>query len=284
MRLLGTRLDMSSAFHPQTDGLTERYNRVLEEYLRSYVSSTYDDWDEWLPLAQFAVNNSKQESLRETPFYLNFGRHPRTPATLVANSDNPGAEEFAVGLHTAIKNAKAALYAAQQRQKALVDGKARRIEFEVGEQVTLDTRNLTLKTTGPNKLMPKYVGPFKVLKRIGQVAYKLELPTTMKCHPVFHVSLLHKWHKDGRQQPHPPPIHVSDEDGTWCQIDAILDHKKVKRGRKQIDRYLVKWTGFGPEHNEWRDASEVTEVAIQAYWDHKRRVDQVAPAHRRHGR
>jgi len=284
MRLLGTRLDMSSAFHPQTDGLTERYNRVLEEYLRSYVSSTYDDWDEWLPLAQFAVNNSKQESLRETPFYLNFGRHPRTPATLVANSDNPGAEEFAVGLHEAIKKAKAALYAAQQRQKALVDGKARRVEFAVGEQVTLDTRNLTLKTTGPNKLMPKYVGPFKVLKRIGQVAYKLELPTTMKCHPVFHVSLLHKWHKDGRQQPHPPPLHVSDEDGTWCQIDAILDHKKVKRGRKQVDRYLVKWTGFGPEHNEWRDASEVTEVAIQAYWDRKRRVDQVAPARRRHGR
>ena len=278
MKLLGTRLNMSSAFHPQTDGLTERYNRVLEEYLRSYVSATYDDWDQWLPLAQFAVNNSKQESLQATPFYLNFGRHPRTPATVTNNSDLPGAEEFASTLHKAITEAKSALQAAQQRQKAFADNKTRRIEFAVGQKVLLDTRNLTLRTTGPNKLLQKYVGPFKVQARVGAVAYRLELPATMKCHPVFHVSLLHKWNPDGRHQPLPPPIAV-DEEGTWHDIDSILDHKQVKRGRKLVDRYLVKWAGFGPEHNEWRDAVDVTDVAIQAY---RNRQAQVVP--RRRGR
>jgi hypothetical protein len=280
MRLIGTQLKMSSAFHPQTDGLTERYNRVLEEYLRSYVSATYDDWDEWLPLAQFAVNNSKQESLNATPFYLNFGRNPRTPATLVANSDLPGAEEFAASLHQSIAQAKSALHAAQQRQKAVADGKTRKVEFQVGEELVLDTRNLTLRTTGPNKLMPKYVGPFKVKARVGQVAYKLELPATMKCHPVFHVSLLHKWHKDGRQQPQPPPVAVQD-DGTWYQVEAILDHKRVRRGRLNVDRYLVKWQGYGPEHNQWCDASAITDPAIQEFWNHRQRIPQ---APRRRGR
>lgn len=264
MKLLGTRMNMSSAFHPQTDGLTERYNRVLEEYLRSYVSATYDDWDEWLPLAQFAVNNSKQESLKATPFFLNSGRHPKTPATVTANSDLPGAEEFASSLHQAIAEAKSALQAAQQRQKAVADGKTRPVEFSVGQKVALDTRHLTLRTTGPNKLLPKYVGPFTVMARVGTVAYKLELPAAMKCHPVFHVSLLHAWNPDGRHQPVPPPIAVDDE-GTWHNIEAILDHKQVKRGRKLVDRYLVKWAGFGPEYNEWRDAKDVTEAAIHAY-------------------
>ena len=266
MRLLGTRLDMSSAFHPQTDGLTERYNRVLEEYLRSYVSATFDDWDEWLSLAQFAVNNSKQESLKATPFFLNFGRHPRTPATLVSQSDVPGAEEFAASFNGAITKAKAALYAAQQRQKDNADGKRRHVEFSVGDEVALDTRNLTLKTTGPNKLLPKYVGPFKVIQKVGKVAYKLELPNTMKCHPVFHVSLLHKYNRDGRSQPHPPPVAV-DEEGAWYDIEAVLDHKRVRRGRLWVDRYLVKWAGFGPEHNQWRDAADVTPSAIQEFLD-----------------
>ena len=128
----------------------------------------------------------------------------------------------------------------------------------------LDSRNLTLRTTGPNKLLPKYVGPFKVTAKVGPVAYKLQLPSTMKCHPVFHVSLLHKWHLSGRHQPPPPAIAVEDA-GEWHTIDSILDHKRVKRGRKFVDRYLVTWTGHGPEHNEWRDAADVTEFAIQQY-------------------
>ena len=148
MKLLGTRLNMSSAFHPQTDGLTERYNRVLEEYLRAYVSSTYDDWDEWLPLAQFAVNNSKQESLKATPFFLNYGRHPRTPAAITSNSDIPGAEEFASSMHKAITEAKSALQAAQQRQKAIADSKARKDVFTVGQKVLLDMSGPLLSALG----------------------------------------------------------------------------------------------------------------------------------------
>jgi transposase InsO family protein len=79
--LLGTKLKMSTAFHPQTDGQTERSNRVLENYLRHYISPSQDDWDEWLPQAEFSVNNAWQEPIKNTPFMLNFGQQPRTPLT-----------------------------------------------------------------------------------------------------------------------------------------------------------------------------------------------------------
>lgn len=139
----------------------------------------------------------------------------------------------------------------------------------MGDEVVLSTRNLTLRTTGPNKLLPKYVGPFKVIARVGKVAYKLELPPTMKCHTVFHVSLLHKYNRSGRVQPHPPPLEV-DAEGAWFAIDRILDHKRVKSGRKMVDKWLVQWVGYGPEHNEWKSTNEVTPEAIQEFQDRQK--------------
>jgi hypothetical protein len=96
-RLLGTKLKMSTAFHPQTNGQTERANRVPEDYLRHYVSPTQDDWDEWLPQAKFSATNAWQESIRNTPFMLNFDQQPRTPLTQSGGRDVrvPQANNFA---------------------------------------------------------------------------------------------------------------------------------------------------------------------------------------------
>lgn len=263
--LVGTKLRMSSAFHPQTDGGTERLNRILEEYLRAYINPEQNDWDKWLPLAEFAYNNSKQESIGCTPFYLNYGRHPRLPETpTVSGVRNQAAAEMAVELDQRVKAAKSLLQAAQQRQKKYVDKKRREVQFAVGDMVMLDTRNIRLRTPGAQKLMPKYIGPFKVLERFGPVAYKLDLPHNMRrMHPVFHVSLLHAYKADGRRQPPPPPIRFADED--WFELDCILGERTVRKNRCKITQYLCAFKGQGPEANEWCDEDGVTEVAVREW-------------------
>ena len=128
----------------------------------------------------------------------------------------------------------------------------------------LSTKNLRLKTPGTQKLMPLFVGPFKVLKRVGEVAYKLELPqTAQQVHPVFHVSLLRPYPVDaGRRRPEKPMPLLLDEDGDWYEIDAVLD-TRLSRGRRQ---YLVKWKGQDESCNEWGPEADVAEVAVQEFW------------------
>lgn len=263
--LLGVKQRMSSAFHPQTDGGTERINRILEEYLRAYVGAEQNDWDRWLPLAEFAYNNSRQDSTGYSPFFLNFGRHPRLPRTpVVTGVRNQSAAALATRLDEHVKQAKSLLEAAQQRQKHYADKKRREVVFAVGDQVMLDTRNIRKRTPGQQKLMPKYIGPFTVLQTCGPVAYKLKLPDTMqRMHPVFHASLLHKYRQDGRRQPAPVPITFMDED--WYELDAILDERVVRKGRRKITQYLCSFKGYGEEHNEWCDEDGVTETAVRAW-------------------
>jgi hypothetical protein len=263
--LLGVQRRMSTAFHPQTDGGTERLNRILEEYLRAYIGPEQNDWDQWLPLAEFAYNNSCQESIQHTPFYMNYGRHPRLPdAPVVTGVGNKSAADLAVQLGELVKQAKSLLYAAQQRQKRFADKRRRDVAFAVGDMVMLDTKHIKLKTPGAHKLMPKYIGPFKVLERHGPVAYKLALPDVMsRLHPVFHASLLHQYKEDGRRQPPPPPVRFADED--WFELDAILGERTVRKGRRKITQYLCAFKGYGPEAHEWCDEDGVTELAVQAW-------------------
>lgn len=268
-RLLGTKLLMSSSFHPETDGQTERTNRILEEYLRHYINPLQDDWDDHLSLAEFAYNNSFQESVKATPFYLNYGRHPNTPPMIAASSSTPAAAHLVNTLNERVQHAKRMLQSAQDRQKSYADKRRRECAYKVDDLVLLNTKNITLKSPGTQKLLPKYIGPFKILEKIGKTAYKLQLPESMRIHPVFHASLLHEYKSDGRVQPPPPAIDIED-DGEWYQIDCLLDHRDIKRGKRSIRQYLVKWTGYGDEHNMWKNADAVTTDAIQAYWAGRR--------------
>ena len=149
---LGIKQNMSTAFHPQSDGLTERNNRTLEEMLRHYVDPTQDDWDLKLPCAEFAVNNSHKESTGDTPFYLNHGRHPRGPATAAVDSIMPAAKEFAGKVNVAVSRAKDCLQAAQARMKRLADTHRRDLEFSIGDEVLLSSKNIRIKTHGTKKL------------------------------------------------------------------------------------------------------------------------------------
>ena len=190
---------MSTSFHPQTDGQTERLNRVLEDMLRYYVCPSQDNWDEYLLMVEFAYNNLWQEFIKTTHFLLNYGQHASTHVNRrISESQVSAATNLALAMSNVISEAKKHLLAAQQRQKSYVDTKRRDVSYEVGSEVLLSTSNIKLKTPGARKLLPRWIGPFEIVKRIGVVAYRLKLPETMRIHNVFHVSLLKPYKANGR--------------------------------------------------------------------------------------
>lgn len=257
---------MSTAFHPQTDGQTERVNRVLEEYLRSYVSPLHDDWDDYLPMAEFAINDSFQTSIGMSPFYMTYGCHPRMPDTLDQPSrDNPAGQQYVESIGKAMTRAKALLKQTQSRQKQHADSKRREVAYEPGDLVLLSTVNLRMRTPGTQKLLPRYVGPFAVERRIGNTAYQLKLPDAMKVHPVFHASLLHAYKTDGAVIP-PPPIYFQ-ENAPYFEVEEVLSHKEVRSGKRMVKRFLIKWVGYGPEHNTWEPECNLNAAALKSYWD-----------------
>jgi hypothetical protein len=187
--------------------------------------------------------------------------------------------------HARLQDAKAKIKKAQDRQKLFADQNRRDLTFKVGDKVMLSTRNIRLKRgMGTTKFLPQWVGPFAVTKVVNAVAYKLELPPSMRVHPVFHVSLLKPYRFDpqGRVQPPPPPLVLTDEDGDIFEVAAILDHReyKVRGGKpsthphrpakpaKTSMRYLISWKGYGPEHNTWEPAKNLTgcQELLDAYW------------------
>jgi hypothetical protein len=197
---LGVRQSLSTAYHPQTDGQTERVNRVLEDTLRAFVSPRLNDWDELLPIVEFAINDSKQDSTGYTPFYLMYGLHPLSPVDVVKPNKQlrkellnsvPAVTQLVAKTNAAVAEAKLNLVAAQHRQKLHADGRRSEILVGVGDKVMLSTKNINIKA-GTKKLLPRWIGPFKVIDRIsGSNSFRLELPANMsRVHPVFHASLL----------------------------------------------------------------------------------------------
>ena len=272
-KLLGTGQSFSTAFHPQTDGQTERMNRVLEDMLRHYVSPYHDDWDKLLPAAEFAINNAWQESVQNTPFFLNYGQHPFTPTSMTVSSKVPRAMRYAQSLHERIQHAKKSLEAAQQRQKAYADQHRRDVAYAVNDMVLLSTKNLKLKTSGCKKLMPKYIGPYKITQLIQtsatqSAAVKLDLPAGMRVHNVFHVSLIKPYRSDGTCQPPAPLFFEQDGSPIW-EVACLLDKRQRKvspRSTRTITEYLVQWHGFGPEHNSWEPHTNILDkTLISAY-------------------
>ena len=272
MKALGTELLMSTAYHPQTDGLTERANQTLEQILRTTVNEDQDNWDECLHLAEFAYNNSKQASTGHSPFFLNYGVNPNTPIQVALQTNAakrvPAAMELLKGTNEKLEQARVNTAAAQDRQKTLADQHRRGQKFEPGDKVMLSTENFHIKPGKTRKLAIRYDGPFEVLENIKDTSYRLKLRPNMKrVHPVFHAKLL-KPFKSGTMhdepsttstQPRPEvpgPIHVFDDGPKYYIAEKILGEKKV-RG---VTKYLVKWKGYEDADNSWEPISNLKNV------------------------
>ena len=243
---LGTKLSFSTANHPQSDGLTERVNRVVEDILRAFVNHKQDNWDRLLPFVEFAINSSQQSSTGNTPFFLNYGLDPKAPPNfLLPNNPKSNSSGWLKARTDAIQIAQDALVAAQARQTFYADRSRTPTDLEVGEKVMVfrDFLQTPEARNQPSfKLRPKWFGPFRISKKVGANAFQLELPHTLRCHPVFNVSALRRYEENtmpGRKQPTPPPI--TDLDGqTRYIVEEVLDERKK---RNNVE-YLVRWKGY----------------------------------------
>jgi hypothetical protein len=276
---LGTKLKMSTAYHPQTDGQTERANRTLEDMLRAYVDYHGDDWDEKLTAVEIAVNNSTQSSTGFTPYYLNSGQHPHLPLARVASvSNTPAAQALLQQLGDAMAVAKQRLLEAQQSQAMYANRHRRDVTFNVGDEVWLSTANLNLHEHS-RKVTGRWAGPFIIDEVKSPVTYRLRLPTHWRIHDMFHASLLKPYYVDdgqfpGRAQINRPPPDLEDEDE--YDIERVLDHRERKRGRRTWTEYLVKWTGYPDSDNQWVAAEDVHAPELVEEYHRRRGVSASA--------
>jgi len=235
-RLVGTKLRMSTSFHPQTDGASERAIRSVSQILRSMVSADQTDWVEKVPLAEFAINSAVSASTGFSPFELNLGYQPRMVTAIPE-----GAKTAPKGIRTFVENA---LMNLQIAHDAIIESRVnqthqanrrRRPEepFRVGEEVYLSTADLNLPKGRARKLMPKFVGPYRVLESHPATStYKLALPEGLakrRIHPTFHVSKLRRCEKnDDKLFPHREAkvwYDFGDDDEEEWLVDAIIGHR-----------------------------------------------------------
>jgi hypothetical protein len=257
---LGTKIKMSTAYHPQTDGQSERVNRVLEEMLRHFVNYHQNDWDTWLGLAEFAYNNAQQASTKMSPMYLDTGQHPITPGNLVVQPQEPRSEveeveTFLQRQRAVLLQAQDFLVQAQQRQEAYAnESRQPHPDYQVGDMVLLNNKNFTNPPDAQRpkrKLLPKFQGPYPITEKVGKVAFRLQLPHTLRIHDVFHTSMLKKYNPNppefqNRSKPPPPPVVKEDEEPEW-EVESILD-SRVRRNQVE---YLVKWKGYPMHDSTW---------------------------------
>ena len=242
---------MSSAHHPQTDRQTEAMNRVAEMVLRCTVheSSKVTHWEKLLSTVEFVMNSSVSQSTGYTPFYLNYGYEPCTPMDLIRDCGTTrieGVNVFITRMQKTFSRALQYVHRAQQRQKVQADQWHREQQFHLEDQVLLNTEHLTLKNAPIHKLRKRFVGPFEVVRRVGPVAYELNLPASWRIHKVFHTSLLRPFRVSGWTS---TTVAVGEEE-VEPEDDEPYDVEKILRWRwrgpsqRRFKEYLVLWSGW----------------------------------------
>lgn len=280
---LGAKRRLSTAFHPQTDGQTERMNQILEHYLRCYVNFEQDDWARWLPLAQFTYNNSKHSSTGMSPSELLMGARFDLNIDIQAPEPEgfaPDALDRAKALKNIRENLQEHLKAAFETQKRYYDQKHKPMTFKIGDKVMLRTKNFTLARPC-RKLAERQIGPLTIVDAWGKQAYKLDLPPRFRdIHPVFHVSLLEPWHsRPGEEDPRPDPILIQGEN-EWI-VESILAMRK----RHKKTQYLVKWQGYPDTETSWEPAEFVEDtIALEEFESRQKAKERVNRPGRKRGR
>ena len=258
MKICGVKMKPSTAYHPQTDGLTEQMTQTLETYLRTFCSYQQDDWVDYLALAEFSFNNSINSSTQQTPFFANLGYHPNFNITIIDQTTNPSATDLATRLDIIHSELRTELshsndYMAKQYNKHHLPQPS----FQIGDLVWLLRQNI--KTTQPSEKLDFHrLGPFKILDQCGKSSFLLKLPSTLShLHPVFHVSLLEPF-----VDPSIIPNRLTDSSSPLdpqlfpespIPISAIIDSQKVGHHYS----YFVSWKFSTDSENSWLPLSEI---------------------------
>jgi hypothetical protein len=258
---MGTRLNFSTAYHPQTDGQSERTIRILEDMLRLCVLDFKGNWINFLPLVEFAYNNSFQSTIGMAPYEALYGRKCRSPLYW----DEVGEKqllgpEIVQDTKDKIALIRKRMLTAQSRQKSYADQHRRKLEFKVGDQVFLKVSPMkgVFRFGKKGKLSPRYVGPFEVNEIVGPVAYRVALPPELAgVHDVFHVSTLRKHIPDPLQVVNFKPLRVQ-ENLTYEEMPIqIMDRKEKQLRTKTIPLVKVLWRNHGVEEASWELEQEM---------------------------
>jgi hypothetical protein len=244
-KALGTRLSLSSAYHPQTDGQTERTIQSLEDLLRACVLDHQESWDELLPLIEFTYNNSFHASIGMAPYEALYGRRCRTPLCWFQDGEHLiVGPELVQQTTEKVKQIRDKMKTSQSRQKSYADNHRREVEFATGDHVFLRVTPTTGvgRAIKSRKLTPKFIGPYQIIERIGPVAYRIALPPFLsRIHDVLHVSQLRKYIRDPSHEIINDDVQLK-EDLTYEVPPISIADRSIKHLRnKQVSLVKVIW-------------------------------------------
>jgi len=267
-KLLDIKGKPSTAYHPQTDGQTERANAGIEQYIRIFCNNRQNDWSDWLATAEFTHNDQVNRSTGKTPFELNIGRHPRKHPDIRLSTKNEAVHDLVERMRLVTEEAKRSMQQAQSDMKEYYDRKHRPPhEFKPGDKVWLESTHLTIARPS-KKLSDRRLGPFKITQKHGH-AYRLNLlPEWSRIHPVFNEVLLTPYipPQFPNQTDEGRPLPKITQDGTKLfEIETIENVRRRGRGLQ----FLIKWKGYPAEENTWEPGSSLTNCpdALEDFYD-----------------
>jgi hypothetical protein len=255
-KAVGTKLSYSSAYHPQTDGQSERVNQCLEQYLRCATHDSPRQWRKWLPMAEFWYNSSFHTSLGCSPFKALYGLEPNFGAMPNLGSvEDEVLGDLSAERHAFLGLLREHLLRAQVRMKNQADKHRSDRQFAVGDEVLLKLQpyvQSSVVVRPSAKIALKYYGPYKVLARVGIAAYRIQLPTDSRIHNVFHVSQLKPFTPNYSPVFSELPAPVDLSSGVFLPMQ-ILERRMVKKGNSAVPQIKVSWSTLPTDCATWED-------------------------------
>jgi hypothetical protein len=269
--IIGTKLLQSTAYHPQTDGATERVNKSIGKILRASVQPDQLDWVDKLASVEYAINSSVSASTGFSPFELNYGYTPSAGGFLRAAVGANGVAEFADRARWFLLEAHDNIISSRIRQSHRANQSRRPDEvFEIGEQVYLSTENLKLPKSRARKLMPKFIGPYSITQLNARSSnVTLALPADLRkrrIHATFHMSRIRKCYQSDLEKFPLRDTHIFYDFGDNDELEYVVKYISAHRWEGRNNSCLMLYINFEDGTNEWQSWDKLDDlIALQDY-------------------